>query len=130
VHFQQGVHKHGSAIAVLFATELSVLEFCSLAIRIPVLYLFFSLSLSPASWNGDSLEELTSAELVNKCLLLYGVGKFITVFKRALLLELLLSQMNIVHTHHPLPFCLPSRFRLLYFPTQSLRTNICFQDGA
>jgi len=90
---------------------MCVLEFCCVWLSEFEFCIFFFLS--PASCNRDSLEELTFAELVNKYPVLYGVRKFITVFKRALLLDLLLSQTNLLQTHHPFPFCLPSRLCLL-----------------
>lgn len=88
-----------------------MLEFCCLWLSELGFCIF--LFLFPASWHSDSHEELTFAELVNKYPVLYGVRKFITVFKRALLLDLLLSQLNLLHTHHPLSFCLPIRLCLL-----------------
>jgi hypothetical protein len=65
-----------------------------------------------ASWNRDSRDELTFAELINKYPVLYGARKFIIVFKKALLLDPLLSQLNLLHAHHPSSYCLPSRLCL------------------
>ena len=109
--FQQGVHKRGSVTVVLFVTEHCLLEFCCLWLSELGVRIF--LFLSPASWHSDFHEELKFAELVNKYPVPYGVRKFITVFKRALLLDLLLSQLTLLHTHHPMSFCLPNRLCLL-----------------